>query len=143
MVRGLVKFFRAVAYLLCLALPGSAFLTSYTNLPCNRITRLSFGSFGKSDFGSPVYLCVTLSGIQDEPDRLGQSNSFSSTLLVEVGDVPDEPPSFNPGLSIFDLSEDTEIGTVLFTIEAVDGDYANPMAVTYSVRQILNGSELC
>ena len=150
MVRGLVNFFWAVAYLLCLALPGSAFLTSYTNLPCNRITRLSFGSFGKSDFGSPVYLCVTLSGlhctfhfIQDEPDRLGQSNSFSSTLLVEVGDVPDEPPTFNPGLSIVDVSEDTEIGTVLFTIEAVDGDYANPMAVTYSVRQILNGSELC
>ena len=79
---------------------------------------------------------------QDEPDRLGQSNSFSSTLLVEVEDMPDELPSFNPGLSIFDLSEDTEVGTVLFTIEAVDGDYANPMAVTYSVRQILNGSEL-
>ena len=105
MVRGLVNFFCAFAYLLCLALPGSAFLTSYTNLPCNRITRLSFGSFGKSDFGSPVYLCVTLGElhctfyfIQDEPDRLGQSNSFSSTLLVEVGDVPDEPPSFNPGL---------------------------------------------
>ena len=78
---------------------------------------------------------------QDEPDRLGQSNNFTSTLLIEVGDVPDELPSFNPGVSIFDLDENTASGTVLFQIEAVDGDYANPMPVEYSVREIFNGSE--
>ena len=78
---------------------------------------------------------------QDEPDRLGQSNNFTSTLLIEVEDVPDELPSFNPGVSIWDLDENTEVNEFLFTIEAVDGDYANPMAVDYSVRQIFNGCE--
>ena len=78
---------------------------------------------------------------QDEPDRLGQSNNFTSTLLIEVEDVPDELPSFNPGVSIYDLDENTAVGEILFQIEAVDGDYANPMSVDYSVRQIFNGCE--
>ena len=62
-------------------------------------------------------------------------------MLIEVEDVPDELPSFNPGVSIWDLDENTEVNESLFQIEAVDGDYANPMAVDYSVRQILNGCE--
>ena len=62
-------------------------------------------------------------------------------MLIEVEDVPDELPSFNPGVSIWDLDENTEVNESLFQIEAVDGDYANPMAVNYCVRQIFNGCE--
>ena len=83
----------------------------------------------------------TLSLKQDAPDRLGQSSNFSSTLLVTVEDEPDEPPSFTTVISVVDLEEDTAVGALLFQIEAVDGDYANPKSVEYSVREIFNGCE--
>ena len=81
--------------------------------------------------------------MSDKADRLGVSLVSTQQLIVDVIDVPDEPPRFISSVGIHDLVEDTEAGTQLFSITAEDGDFNSDNELTYLTYSVVNITDGC
>ncbi|KAJ8674820.1 hypothetical protein QAD02_010606 [Eretmocerus hayati] len=70
----------------------------------------------------------------DRPSH-GRVNTGSTTILVKVEDVEDQPPEFVSITPVTRISENVAVGTSVLQVRAVDGDKGINNRVTYSMSR--------
>ncbi|XP_043208926.1 cadherin-related family member 1-like, partial [Amphibalanus amphitrite] len=79
----------------------------------------------------PLYkLTIT---VKDTPDVRGTTFSSSVTVFVNVQDVGDSPPRWLQPPMASSVDENTNKGSELFTVQAIDGDTSVDNNITYSI----------
>lgn len=70
---------------------------------------------------------------------LGQPCKCDSKMLtVNILDVNDNPPLFQKTISLFHLSEDTAIGTLVYCVNASDADFGKNADIVYGIKSDTN-----